>query len=134
MIWNILTDLSGYFHMSSQYDCCLSYRCSLLGALLHAVAFLLPWFPWKHYRESDWLIGLQLVASLCAFDSTHAWVQQAQWRLFAETSPRQESRLQLTRINQVASLVGSVSILFRNVIIKKKSAVKQFIFRISTNI
>ncbi|EDL17237.1 uncharacterized protein LOC74466 isoform X2 [Mus musculus] len=112
MIWNILTDLSGYFHMSSQYDCCLSYRCSLLGALLHAVAFLLPWFPWKHYRESDWLIGLQLVASLCAFDSTHAWVQQAQWRLFAETSPRQESRLQLTRINQVASLVGSVSILF----------------------
>ncbi|XP_063137072.1 transmembrane protein 180 isoform X4 [Rattus norvegicus] len=112
MIWNILTDLSGYFHMSSQNDCCLSYRCSLLGALLHAVAFLLPWFPWKHYRESDWLTGLQLVVSLCAFDSTHTWVQQAQCRLFAETSPRHESRLQLTRINQVASLVGSTSILF----------------------
>ncbi|GAB1292634.1 Major facilitator superfamily domain-containing 13B [Apodemus speciosus] len=112
MIWNILTDLSGYFRMSSQYDCCLRYHCSLLGALLHAVAFLLPWFPWQHYRDSDWLTGLQLVVSLCAFDSTHAWVQQAQCRLFAETSPRHGSRLQLTRINQVASLVGSTSILF----------------------
>nr|XP_034370434.1 transmembrane protein 180-like [Arvicanthis niloticus] len=112
MIWNILTDLSGYFHMSSQHDCCLSYHCSLLGALLHTVAFLLPWFPWKHYRESDWLTGLQLVVSLCAFDSTHTWVQQAQCHLFADTSPRRESRLQLTRVNQVASLVGSTSILF----------------------
>lgn len=112
MIWNILTDLSGYFRMSSQNDCCLGYHCSLLGALVHAVAFLLPWFPWQHYRHNDWLTGLQLVVSLCAFDSTHAWVQQAQCRLFAETSPRHESRLQLTRLNQVASLVGSTSILF----------------------
>ncbi|MEJ1273888.1 major facilitator superfamily domain containing 13B [Cricetulus griseus] len=112
MICNVLNDLSGYFRMRSQYDCCLSYHCSLFGALLHSVAFLLPWFPWKHYQEGDWLNGLHLVVSLCAFDSTLAWVQQAQCRLFAETFPRQESRLQLMKINQVASLLGSTSILF----------------------
>ncbi|OBS70769.1 hypothetical protein A6R68_00684, partial [Neotoma lepida] len=112
LICNVLNDLSGYFRMNSQYDCCLSYHCSLFGALLHAVAFLLPWFPWKHYQEGDWLTGLHLVVSLCAFASTLSWVQQAQCRLFAETSPRHESRLHLTKINQVASLLGSTSILF----------------------
>ncbi|XP_052617152.1 transmembrane protein 180-like [Peromyscus californicus insignis] len=112
MIWNVLNDLSGYFLMNSQYDCCLSYHCSLFGALLHAAAFLLPWFPWRHYQEGDWLNGLHLVVSLCAFDSTLTWVQQAQCRLFAETFPRHESRLQLMKINQVASLLGSTSVLF----------------------
>lgn len=112
MICNILNDLSGYFRMNSQYDCCLSYHCSLFGAFLHVVAFLLPWFPWKHYQDGDWLNGLHLVVSLCAFDSTLAWVQQAQYRLFAETFPRHESRLQLMKINQVASLLGSTSVLF----------------------
>ncbi|KAL1774512.1 transmembrane protein 180 [Sigmodon hispidus] len=112
MICNILNDLSGYFRTISQYDCCLSYHCSLFGAFLHIVAFLLPWFPWKHYQEGDWLNGLQLVVSLCAFDSTLAWVQQAQCHLFAETFPRHESKLQLMKMNQVASLLGSTSILF----------------------
>ncbi|CAO2583089.1 Transmembrane protein 180 [Lemmus lemmus] len=112
MIWNVLNDLSGYFRMSSQYDCCLSYHCSLFGAFLHVVAFLLPWFPWKHYQDGDWLSGLHLVVSLCAFNSTLAWVQQAQCCLFAETFPRHESKLQLMRINQVASLLGSTSVLF----------------------
>ncbi|XP_005064521.1 transmembrane protein 180 isoform X1 [Mesocricetus auratus] len=112
MICNVLNDLSGSFRMNSQYDCCLSYHCSLFGALLHSVVFLLPWFPWKHYQEGDWLNGLHLAVSLCAFDSTLAWVQQAQCRLFAETFPRHESRLQLMKINQVASLLGSTSILF----------------------
>ncbi|XP_075830959.1 transmembrane protein 180-like [Microtus pennsylvanicus] len=112
MIWNVLNDLSGYLRMNSQYDCCLSYHCSLFGAFLHVVAFLLPWFPWKHYHDGDWLNGLHLVVSLCAFDSTLAWVQQAQCRLFAETFPRHESRLKLMKINQVASLLGSTSVLF----------------------
>ncbi|XP_051002942.1 transmembrane protein 180-like [Acomys russatus] len=126
MICNILNDLSGYFRMNSQYDCCLNYHCSLFGALLHTVAFLLPWFPWKHYQESDWLSGLQLVVSLCAFDSTLAWVQQAQCRLFAEMSPRHESRLQLSRMNQVASLVGSTSVLFCGLISRNMEILSNF--------
>ncbi|XP_057633030.1 transmembrane protein 180-like [Chionomys nivalis] len=112
MIWNVLNDISGYFRMNSRYDCCLSYHCSLFGAFLHVVAFLLPWFPWKHYQDGDWLNGLHLVVSLCAFDSTLAWVQQAQCRLFAETLPRHESRLKLMKINQITSLLGSTSVLF----------------------
>ncbi|XP_038395990.1 transmembrane protein 180 isoform X5 [Canis lupus familiaris] len=113
MIWNALNDLTGYFHNNSQADCCSSRRSSVLyGAPLYSIAFLLPWFPWKYYQEGDWLSGLHLVVSLCAFDSTLTFVQQAQCTLFAEIFTRHESRLQLIKINQMASLVGSTSILF----------------------
>ncbi|XP_070635890.1 transmembrane protein 180-like isoform X3 [Bos indicus] len=113
MIWNALNDLTGYFHNNSKADCCSSRHSSVLyGAPLYAAAFLLPWFPWKYYHEGDWLSGLHLVVSLCAFDSTLTFVQQAQCVLFAEIFTRYESRLQLIKINQVASLVGSTSILF----------------------
>ncbi|XP_073744094.1 transmembrane protein 180-like isoform X1 [Callorhinus ursinus] len=113
MIWNALHDLTGYFHNNSQADCCSSQHCSVFyGAPLYSVAFLLPWFPWKYYQEGDWLSGLHLVVSLCAFDSTLTFVRQAQCTLFAEIFTRQESRLQLIKISQMTSLVGSTSVLF----------------------
>ncbi|KAM6166299.1 transmembrane protein 180-like [Erethizon dorsatum] len=113
MIWNVLNDLTGYFCINFKADCSLGRRLSILyGTLLYAVAFLLPWFPWRQYQEGDWLSGLHLMASLCAFDSTLTYVQQAHCRLFVETFTRHESRLQLIKTNQVASLVGSASILF----------------------
>ncbi|XP_072798854.1 transmembrane protein 180-like isoform X2 [Vicugna pacos] len=113
MIWNALNDLTGYFHNNSKADCCSNHHTSVsYGAPLYAIAFLLPWFPWKDYREGDWLSGLHLVVSLCAFDSTLTFIQQAQCVLFAEIFTRYESRLQLIKMNQVASLVGSTSILF----------------------
>ncbi|XP_027465800.1 transmembrane protein 180-like isoform X1 [Zalophus californianus] len=113
MIWNALHDLTGYFHNNSQADCCSSQHCSVFyGAPLYSVVFLLPWFPWKYYQEGDWLSGLHLVVSLCAFDSTLTFVQQAQCTLFAEIFTRQESRLQLIKISQMTSLVGSTSVLF----------------------
>ncbi|XP_049495118.1 transmembrane protein 180-like isoform X2 [Panthera uncia] len=116
MIWNALNDLTGYFH-NSQAGCCSGRHSSVLyGAPLYSIAFLLPWFPWKYYHEGDWLSGLHLVVSLCAFDSTLTFVQQAQCMLFAEIFTRHESRLQLIKINQVASLVGSTSILFGGLI------------------
>ncbi|XP_058566761.1 transmembrane protein 180-like isoform X3 [Neofelis nebulosa] len=116
MIWNALNDLTGYFH-NSQAGCCSDRHSSVLyGAPLYSIAFLLPWFPWKYYHEGDWLSGLHLVVSLCAFDSTLTFVQQAQCMLFAEIFTRHESRLQLIKINQVASLVGSTSILFGGLI------------------
>ncbi|XP_006942298.1 transmembrane protein 180-like isoform X1 [Felis catus] len=116
MIWNALNDLTGYFH-NSQADCCSGRHSSVLyGAPLYSIAFLLPWFPWKYYHEGDWLSGLHPVVSLCAFDSTLTFVQQAQCMLFAEIFTRHDSRLQLIKINQVASLVGSTSILFGGLI------------------
>lgn len=52
------------------------------------------------------------MVSLCAFDSTLTFVQQAQCTLFAEIFTRHESRLQLIKISQMTSLVGSTSVLF----------------------
>ncbi|KAM9098762.1 transmembrane protein 180-like isoform 1-T1 [Sarcophilus harrisii] len=114
MIWNALNDpLFGYLQDNAKASYCSGRQIAILyGAPFYALAFLLPWFPWKHYREGDWLSGLHLVVSLCAFDGMLTFVQLAQCALFAEISTRHESRLQLIKYNQVASLVGSTSILF----------------------
>ncbi|XP_054850859.1 transmembrane protein 180-like isoform X2 [Eublepharis macularius] len=114
MIWNAINDpLFGYIQDNSRVPCCSRRQASIFyGAPLYALAFLLPWFPWKQYQEGDWLSGLHLVVALCAFDGMLTFVLLAQCALFAETSTRHESRLQLIKYNQVATLVGSTSILF----------------------
>nr|XP_056722384.1 transmembrane protein 180-like [Euleptes europaea] len=114
MIWNAVNDpLFGYLQDNSKAPCCSRRQASIFyGAPLYALAFLLPWFPWKQYREGDWLSGLHLVVALCAFDGLLTFVLLAQCALFAETSTRHESRLQLIKYNQVATLVGSTSVLF----------------------
>uniref|UniRef100_H0VUB3 Transmembrane protein 180 n=1 Tax=Cavia porcellus TaxID=10141 RepID=H0VUB3_CAVPO len=113
MVWNVLNNLVGNFYFNFKADCSLSDPLFiLLGAFLYVVAFLLPWFPWRQYREDDWLSELHLVASLCTFESTLIYVQQALRSLLVEISTRRESRLQMVKINQVPLLVGSTSILF----------------------
>ncbi|XP_053131837.1 transmembrane protein 180-like [Hemicordylus capensis] len=114
MIWNAINDpLFGYLQDNSKVPCCSRRQFSILyGAPLYALAFLLPWFPWKQYEEGDWLSGLHLIVALCAFDGLLTFVLLAQCALFAEISTRHESRLQLIKYNQVATLVGSTSVLF----------------------
>uniref|UniRef100_A0A8B9F375 Transmembrane protein 180 n=1 Tax=Amazona collaria TaxID=241587 RepID=A0A8B9F375_9PSIT len=114
MIWNAINDpLFGYIQDNSTFACCSRRQFSILyGAPLYALAFLLPWFPWKHYEEGDWQSGLHLIIALCAFDGLLTFVLLAQCALFAEISTRHESRLQLIKYNQVATLLGSTSILF----------------------
>ncbi|XP_026518332.2 transmembrane protein 180-like, partial [Terrapene carolina triunguis] len=114
MIWNAINDpLFGYIQDNSKVPCCSRRQFSILyGAPLYGLAFLLPWFPWKHYEEGDWLNGLHLIVALCAFDGLLTFVLLAQCALFAEISTRHESRLQLIKYNQVATLIGSTSILF----------------------
>ncbi|KGL86621.1 Transmembrane protein 180, partial [Charadrius vociferus] len=114
MVWNAINDpLFGYIQDNSKFACCSRRQFSILyGAPLYALAFLLPWFPWKHYEEGDWLSGLHLIVALCAFDGLLTFVLLAQCALFAEISTRHESRLQLIKYNQVATLIGSTSILF----------------------
>nr|XP_047923427.1 transmembrane protein 180 isoform X2 [Anser cygnoides] len=53
MIWNAINDpLFGYIQDNSKFACCSRRQFSILyGAPLYALAFLLPWFPWKHYEE-----------------------------------------------------------------------------------
>ncbi|XP_018094675.1 transmembrane protein 180 isoform X1 [Xenopus laevis] len=113
MIWNAINDpLFGYVQDNSKVQCCNRRRHSILyGAPLYGLAFLLPWFPWKAYSEGDWLSGLHLMVALCVFDGMLTFVLLAQCALFAEMSSKHESRLQLIKYNQVASLLGSSSIL-----------------------
>ncbi|XP_055507547.1 transmembrane protein 180-like isoform X1 [Leucoraja erinacea] len=114
MVWNAFNDpLFGYLQDNSRLPCCSQRRLSILyGAPLYAAAFLLPWFPWREYTEGDWLCGLHLLVALCAYDGMLTFVLLAQCSLFAEISNLHESRLQLIKYNQVASIAGSSSVLF----------------------
>ncbi|XP_018424879.1 PREDICTED: transmembrane protein 180-like [Nanorana parkeri] len=114
MIWNAINDpLFGYIQDNSKSGLCSIRRRSILfGAPFYALAFLIPWFPWKVYTEGEWLSGIHLVVALCIFDGMLTFVLLAQCALFTEISTKHESRVQLIKYNQVASLLGSSSILF----------------------
>lgn len=114
MIWNALNDpLFGYMQDNSRMPCCSRRRLSILyGAPFYALAFLLAWFPWRAYQSGDWLSGLHLMVTLCAFDGMLTFVMLAQCALFAEISSQHQNRLRLIQYSQVASLVGSSSVLF----------------------
>lgn len=114
MVWNAVNDpLFGYLQDNAQAACCSRRRLSILyGAPFYALAFLLPWFPWREYAAGDWLSGAHLVVALCAFDGILTFVLLAQCALFAEISAQHHSRLQLVSYSQVASLAGSSSVLF----------------------
>ncbi|KAG2455685.1 OTOAN protein, partial [Polypterus senegalus] len=114
MIWNAVNDpLFGYIQDNSRVRCCARRRLSILyGAPFYALAFLLPWFPWKTYEAGDALSGLHLIVSLFAYDGMLTFVLLAQCALFAEISGQHENRLTLIKYSQIASLVGSCSVLF----------------------
>ncbi|XP_034566613.1 transmembrane protein 180 isoform X3 [Notolabrus celidotus] len=114
MVWNAINDpLFGYLQDNSQVSCCSHRRLSILyGAPLYSLTFLLAWFPWRTYTSGDWLSGLHLTVTLCAFDGLLTFVLLAQCALFAEISSQHQSRLRLVKYSQVASLIGSSSVLF----------------------
>ncbi|XP_037332966.2 transmembrane protein 180-like isoform X1 [Pungitius pungitius] len=118
MVWNAINDpLFGYLQDNSRVPCCSQRRLSILyGAPLYSLAFLLAWFPWRTYTPGDWLSGLHLTVALCAFDAMLTFVLLAQCALFAEMSSHHQSRLRLINYNQVASLLGSSSVLFCGVL------------------
>ncbi|XP_072224768.1 transmembrane protein 180-like [Leuresthes tenuis] len=118
MVWNAVNDpLFGYLQDNSRVPCCSQRRLSILyGAPLYSLAFLLAWFPWRSYEPGDWLSGLHLTVALCAFDGMLTFVLLAQCALFAEISSHHQNRLRLIKYNQVASLIGSSSVLFCGVL------------------
>nr|XP_057905828.1 transmembrane protein 180-like [Doryrhamphus excisus] len=114
MLWNAINDpLFGYLQDTSKVPCCSHRRLSILyGAPLYSLAFLIAWFPWRNYEPGDWLSGFHLMAALCAFDAMLTFVLLAQCALFAEISGNHQNRLRLIKYSQVASLLGSSSVLF----------------------
>ncbi|XP_053194002.1 transmembrane protein 180-like [Scomber japonicus] len=120
MVWNAINDpLFGYLQDNSKVRCCSQRRLSILyGAPLYSLAFLIAWFPWRSYTPGDWMSGLHLMVALCAFDGMLTFVLLAQCALFAEISSHHQSRLRLVKYSQVASLIGSSSVLFCGVMSK----------------
>ncbi|XP_068574947.1 transmembrane protein 180-like [Cebidichthys violaceus] len=118
MVWNAINDpLFGYLQDNSRVPCCSQRRLSILyGAPLYSLAFLIAWFPWQTYSPGDWLSGIHLMVALCAFDAMLTFVLLAQCALFAEISNHHQSRLRLVKYSQVASLLGSSSVLFCGVL------------------
>ncbi|XP_061568904.1 transmembrane protein 180-like isoform X2 [Cololabis saira] len=118
MVWNAVNDpLFGYLQDNSRVPCCSQRRLSILyGAPLYSLAFLIAWFPWRSYTPGEWMSGLHLTVALCAFDGMLTFVLLAQCALFAEISSHHQNRLRLIKYNQVASLIGSSSILFCGVL------------------
>ncbi|XP_077413873.1 transmembrane protein 180-like [Vanacampus margaritifer] len=114
MLWNAINDpLFGYLQDNSKMPCCSQRRLSILyGAPFYSLAFLIAWFPWRSYVPGDWLCGVHLIVALCAFDGLLTFVLLAQCALFAEISSHHQNRLRLIKYNQVASLLGSSSVLF----------------------
>ncbi|XP_068606332.1 transmembrane protein 180-like [Brachionichthys hirsutus] len=118
MVWNAFNDpIIGYIQDNSRVPCCSQRRLSILyGAPLYSLSFLIAWFPWRTYAAGDWLSGLHLTVALCAFDGMLTFVLLAQCALFAEISSHHQNRLRLIKYSQVASLIGSSSILFCGVV------------------
>ncbi|XP_058509935.1 transmembrane protein 180-like isoform X2 [Solea solea] len=118
MVWNAFNDpLFGYLQDNSKVPCCSQRRLSILyGAPFYSLAFLIAWFPWRTYTPGDWMSGLHLMVALCAFDGMLTFVLLAQCALFAEISSNHYNRLRLIKYSQVASLIGSSSVLFCGVL------------------
>nr|XP_043905933.1 transmembrane protein 180-like isoform X1 [Solea senegalensis] len=118
MVWNAFNDpLFGYLQDNSKVPCCSQRRLSILyGAPFYSLAFLIAWFPWRTYTPGDWMSGLHLMVALCAFDGMLTFVLLAQCALFAEISSNHNNRLRLIKYSQVASLIGSSSVLFCGVL------------------
>ncbi|XP_051905493.1 transmembrane protein 180-like [Hippocampus zosterae] len=114
MLWNAINDpLFGYLQDNSKVACCSRRRLSILyGAPLYSLAFLIAWFPWRAYTPGDWLCTVHLMVALCAFDGLLTFVLLAQCALFAEISSHHQNRLRLIKYSQVASMLGSSSVLF----------------------
>lgn len=117
MIWNAVNDpLFGYLQDNSSPSSIFRVRRKsiLYGAPLFALSFVTFWFPWD--TGGSWLVGLHLMTSLCFYDALYTFVLLAQCALFAEMSTAHEDRLRLVLYSQVASLLGSWSVMASDLI------------------
>nr|XP_039257356.1 transmembrane protein 180-like [Styela clava] len=118
MLWNAINDpLFGYFQDQSTWDFCSNRQKSILyGAPLWALCFLLPWFPWGNYEEGNWLAGVHLMVTLCAYDALLTFVLLSQCAIFAEISVQHEDRLRLVKYSQIASAMGNTGVFFSGIV------------------
>lgn len=120
MIWNAVNDpLFGYFQDNSDWPVFRQRKMSIYyGAPIWALTFMLPWFKWANFSDSEnsWIAGIQLVVCLCAYDTMLTFVLLAHCSVFTEISTDLEDRLQLTKYHQVASVLGSTSVFLSSIV------------------
>ncbi|VDI44227.1 Hypothetical predicted protein [Mytilus galloprovincialis] len=110
LIWNAINDpLFAYIQDSTNWKFTKTRRESILYCgPLFALSFLVPWIPWG---DSNTIIGLHLIASLFLWDTMFTFMGLAMCALFTELSQEPEDRIALTRYAQIASIIGSPSIM-----------------------
>ncbi|XP_074648333.1 transmembrane protein 180-like [Tubulanus polymorphus] len=111
MIWNAVNDpMFAYFQDRATFSFTKTRQKAILsGALLFAISFLLPWFPWTSESES-WVTGIHLIVSLFFYDAVFTFVLLAHCCLFTEMSLDHGDRLRLIHYSQVAAMFGSFSV------------------------
>ncbi len=112
LIWNAVNDpLFAYIQDNSKFF--RSRRLNVLfGAPIYVLSFLIVWFPWGDYNKHSWLAGIHLLVALSSYDTMFTLIGLASCALYVEISQKYEDRIRLTKYNQIASLLGSSSILF----------------------
>jgi len=110
LIWNAINDpLFAYVQDNTNLAITKTRRESIMySGPLFALSFIIPWIPWA---ESSWLVGLHLIVALFIWDTLFTFVGLAICALFSELSKEIDDRITLNRYSQVASLIGSSSIM-----------------------
>ena len=118
LVWNAVNDpLFAYWQDNSKLNLFRSRRLNILyGAPFFSLSFLLAWFSWGDYANHQWLAGLHLLVALSCYDAMFTLIGLANCALYAEISQKHEDRLRLTKYMQVASIFGSSSVFFSQVL------------------
>ena len=118
LVWNAFNDpLFAYWQDNSSMAIFRSRQLNILyGAPFFAFSFLLPWFAWGDYTANSWLAGLHLLVALSCYDALFTLIGLAMCALYAEISPKHEDRLRLTKYSQFASILGSTSVFFSQIL------------------
>lgn len=110
LIWNAVNDpLFAYIQDSTNLSFTKTRRESIMySGPMFALSFIIPWLPWG---DNIWIVGLHLICALFIWDSMYTFVGLAMCALFSEISKDTDDRISLTRFAQVASLLGSTSVM-----------------------
>lgn len=131
MIWNAINDpLFGWIQDQAELNAGngASSRVAAIrwGGPLFALSFLLPWFAWTNDTNNEAVIGMHFIVSLCVFDGMFTYVALAQCALFADVETDQAGRSMVLATTQIASLLGSLAVVFSYIFWEDTSSLFSF--------
>lgn len=109
LVWNMLND-PVFAYVQDHYGGGWNRRHIVLyGAPLYAASFLVPWFPWS--TEGSWVTGLHFLFMLYFYDLMFTAVLLTHGCIHAEMSQDPHDRIKRVQFINMASLLGSGSVL-----------------------